>query len=93
MAGSKAVDQLKECFARLPGIGPKTSDRLTYYLLRVDEREALQLADAIRAARESTKVCSVCFNLDEIDPCSICADPARACARPAGDSQRFQAAV
>jgi recombination protein RecR len=77
LAGSKAVDQLKECFARLPGIGPKTSDRLTYHLLCVDEQEAIQLADAIRAARESTKVCSVCFNLDEIDPCSICTDPTR----------------
>jgi recombination protein RecR len=77
LSGSKAVEQLKECFARLPGIGPKTSQRLTYHLLRVDAREAIQLADAIRAARESTKVCSVCFHLDDVDPCSICADTTR----------------
>ena len=77
MAGSKAVDHLKACFGRLPGIGPKTSERLTYHLLRSDARQALELADAIRAARESTKVCSVCFNLDDVDPCSVCADASR----------------
>lgn len=74
MAGSRAVDNLKACFSRLPGIGPKTSERLTFHLLRGDERQALELADAIREAREQTRVCSVCFNLDETDPCSICAD-------------------
>lgn len=77
MAGSNAVDHLKECFARLPGIGPKTSERLTFHLLRVDEAQAFELAAAIRTARESTQVCSVCFNLDEQNPCSICADPKR----------------
>lgn len=74
MAETKAVDRLKECFARLPGIGPKTSDRLTYFLLRSDPRQALELAEAIRVAREMTRVCSICFNLDESDPCSICED-------------------
>jgi recombination protein RecR len=77
VAGSKAADHLKECFARLPGIGPKTAERLTFHLLGVEEREALDLADAIRTARESTKVCSTCFTLDEVDPCAICADPSR----------------
>ena len=74
---SQAVGRLKECFARLPGIGPKTSERLTYHLLAADEREATELAAAIQQARESTKVCGTCFNLDEIDPCSVCTDEGR----------------
>ncbi len=74
---SQAVERLKECFQRLPSIGPKTSERLTYHLLAADEREATELAKAIRQARESTKVCRTCFNLDEIDPCSICSDASR----------------
>ena len=74
---SQAVERLKECFARLPGIGSKTSERLTYHLLAADEREAMELAEAIRKARESTKVCRTCFGLDEIDPCSVCSDESR----------------
>ncbi len=77
MAGSKAVDKLKECFARLPGIGPKTSERLTYHLLRSDPRQATELAEAIKVARETTRVCAICFNLDESDPCAICEDGER----------------
>ena len=77
MARSQAVERLKECFARLPGIGPKTSERLTYHLLAADERQAMELAEAIRKARESTKVCSTCFSLDEINPCSVCSDEGR----------------
>jgi len=74
VARSTVVDKLKECFARLPGIGPKTSERLTYHLLRSDPREALELAAAIKVARDTTRVCSICFNLDETDPCAICED-------------------
>ncbi len=77
MPGSKAVEHLADCFARLPGIGPKTAERLTYFLLGADEQEAVQLADAIKAARTSTKICSRCANLDEVDPCQICQDPQR----------------
>jgi recombination protein RecR len=77
VAGSKAVEHLLECFARLPGIGPKTSERLTYHLLRSAPNQAIELADAIRKARESTRICSVCFNLDQTDPCSICEDGER----------------
>jgi recombination protein RecR len=74
---SQAVERLKECFQRLPSIGPKTSERLTYHLLAADECEAKELAEAIKRARESTKVCRTCFNLDEIDPCSFCSDADR----------------
>jgi len=66
-----------ECLARLPGIGPKTSERLAYYLLRVPNREALALATAIEEAVHSVRVCSTCFNLDEVDPCRVCADDER----------------
>jgi recombination protein RecR len=74
---SRAVERLIAAFARLPSIGPKTSERIAYHLLRGDGKLAEELADAIRAARASTRVCSVCFNLDETDPCAICADPER----------------
>lgn len=73
----RAVDRLKDCFSRLPGIGPKTSERLTYFLLRADPRQAEELAQAISQARASTKVCRICFNLDETDPCEICQDGER----------------
>ena len=66
-----------ERLARLPGIGPKTAERLAYHLLRVPEGEALALATSIEDAVHSVKVCSTCFNLDESDPCRICADEER----------------
>jgi recombination protein RecR len=66
-----------ERLGRLPGIGPKTAERLAYHLLRVDAQEALGLAGAITAMRAAVHACSRCFNLDSRDPCRICADPAR----------------
>ena len=74
---SKSLDVLMERLARLPGIGPKTSERLAFHLLRVPNREALALASAIQEAVQSMKVCSTCFNLDEQEPCRVCADPER----------------
>jgi recombination protein RecR len=73
----RVVEHLMQCLAKLPGVGPKTSERLAYHLLRTDAGEALALARAIEAARKATRVCGQCFNLDERDPCSICADPGR----------------
>ena len=66
-----------ERLARLPGVGPKTSERLAFHLLRVQKAEALALASAIEEAVRSVVVCSVCYNLDEADPCRVCADEAR----------------
>ncbi len=66
-----------ERLARLPGIGPKTSERLAYHLLRVPDHEARALASAIEEAVSSVRVCSECFNLDESDPCRVCADEHR----------------
>jgi len=66
-----------ERLARLPGIGPKTSERLAFHLLRVSRTEALELAAAIEDAVRSVVVCSVCYNLDEADPCRVCSDEGR----------------
>lgn len=66
-----------ELLGRLPGVGPKTAERFAYHLLRVERDEALALANAIVAVRDAVRTCSVCFQLDATDPCSICADPAR----------------
>jgi len=74
---ARNVERLMACLARLPGIGPKTSERLAYHLLGVEQEQALELARAIESAVRSTCTCSECFNLDESDPCRICADGSR----------------
>jgi recombination protein RecR len=61
----------------LPGIGPKTAERLAFHLLRVDRDDALQLAKAIEAVRDAVKSCSICCQLDAADPCSVCSDDSR----------------
>ncbi|MDP6930669.1 MAG: recombination mediator RecR [Planctomycetota bacterium] len=77
MVRSHSVTRLIECLGHLPGVGPKTSERLAYHLLRVGEKEADELASAIREAVRSTCICSSCFNLDESDPCRVCQDEDR----------------
>src|SRR5512137_418858 len=71
------VQRLIEAFSRLPGIGPKTASRLTFYLLREPEGLAEILADALRALHTGTVMCERCFNIAEQSPCAICADAAR----------------
>lgn len=71
------VTRLTEAFARLPGIGPKTAARLTYFLLRAPDELSQSLADALHNLKTETKFCSVCFNITVNDPCEICADPKR----------------
>lgn len=73
----KAIQNLIESFERLPGIGPKSAQRLTFYLLHVPQHELDKFASSIQNLRNNTKICSVCFNVDETDPCSICSDPYR----------------
>src|SRR5438105_15496955 len=73
----KAVRQTIEAFERLPGIGPKTAQRLTYYLLHAPKEEAKALADSAIALKEKTVICSICFNISEHDPCEFCTDPSR----------------
>ena len=71
------VARLIEAFARLPGIGPKTAQRLTYHLLRTPETEARTLAAALIAMREQVVFCERCFNISDAPLCPICRDPAR----------------
>ncbi|MBI2195505.1 MAG: recombination protein RecR [Candidatus Levybacteria bacterium] len=73
----KAIQNLIESFERLPGIGPKTAQRLTFYLLHVPQVELDKFAQAILAIKKDTVLCSICFTVAEADPCSICADSRR----------------
>ena len=72
-----SVTRLIDEFSRLPGIGPKTAARLTYYLLRTTDEQALALSEALRELKANTRFCSVCYNITEADPCEICADEGR----------------
>jgi len=76
-ATAQPVARLINELARLPGIGPKTASRLTYHLLRASRDEAISLAEAILDVKERVRLCSICFNTTESDPCAICADPSR----------------
>jgi len=71
------VARLIEAFARLPGVGPKTAQRLTYHLLRAPEAEARALAQALVAVREQVVFCERCFNISDAPLCPICRDPGR----------------
>lgn len=71
------VARLIESFARLPGIGPKTAQRLTYHLLRAPDVEARTLAAALVDVRDKVVFCEQCFNISEDTLCSICQDPGR----------------
>lgn len=73
----RPVQRLIDEFARLPGIGPKSASRLTFYLLRGSDNLALDLATALQDLKEHTQFCSTCFNITEDDPCVICSDEAR----------------
>jgi recombination protein RecR len=76
-ARDRTIETLITRLSRLPGVGPKTAERLAFHLLRVDADEARQLAQAIVDVRAAVKTCSQCFQLDASDPCSVCGDPAR----------------
>jgi recombination protein RecR len=71
------VARLIEAFARLPGIGPKTAQRLTFHVLRAPETEARGLAAALVAVREQVVFCEQCFNISDRPVCAICSDPGR----------------
>ncbi|NDJ52384.1 MAG: recombination protein RecR [Chloroflexi bacterium] len=72
-----SVTRLIDEFSRLPGIGPKTAARLTYFLLRAPDDQALGLADALHDLKERITYCSICANLTEQDPCPVCSDEKR----------------
>lgn len=71
---AKAISSLTESFEKLPGIGPKSAQRLTYYLLHVPQRELDEFSENLTRLKKDTVLCSVCKNVAETDPCSICSD-------------------
>jgi len=77
MQENRVVEMLVERLAGLPGIGKKTAQRLTFYIMKMERSEALSLAEAITDVKEKIMYCSRCFNLTEVDPCRICSDPKR----------------
>lgn len=74
---AESLTRVIEEFAKLPGIGKKSAERLAYHVLRVHKSEALALADAIRNVRENVRYCQICYNLSEGETCLICQDPQR----------------
>src|SRR3984893_15593422 len=71
------VAALVEELSKLPGVGVKTAQRLTFYILRSPNDQARRLAEAILRLKESIIYCSRCYNITETDPCSICSNPGR----------------
>ncbi|MAC75144.1 MAG: recombination protein RecR [Phycisphaerae bacterium] len=73
----ESVSNLIDEFARLPGIGRRSAERLAFFVLKSSSDEALGLARSIARVKESVRHCSVCWNLADVDPCPICSDPKR----------------
>ena len=74
---SAPINRLIQELSRLPCIGPKSAQRLTYYLLRAPEEQSQQLAEAILSVKREITLCSVCFNVTDSNPCRICRDEGR----------------
>jgi recombination protein RecR len=72
-----SVTRLIEAFTRLPSVGPKTASRLAYFLLRAPDEVSETLAQAIAELKAKTMLCSICYNITEVDPCPICQDTER----------------
>ncbi|MCZ2111687.1 MAG: recombination mediator RecR [Dehalococcoidia bacterium] len=80
MAGGgtpEPIVRLIEAFHKLPGIGPKSAQRLAYHILRIPEEQAAAIANAIMDVKRRIVLCTVCMNITEADPCSYCQDPRR----------------
>lgn len=74
---AKAISSLTESFEKLPGIGPKSAQRLTYYLLRVPQTQLDEFSNNLSRLKKDTVLCSICKNIAESDPCIICSDLSR----------------
>jgi recombination protein RecR len=70
---ASVIDELK----RLPGVGPKSAQRIAFHLLKMEDGDAERLASAIRELKQSMRLCEVCHNVTETSPCAFCADPGR----------------
>ncbi|MDE2026063.1 MAG: recombination protein RecR, partial [Patescibacteria group bacterium] len=73
----KAIQNLVESFEKLPGVGPKTAQRLTFYLLHVPQEQLDSFAISLQQLKKGTVMCLVCFTIAETDPCDIDSDPLR----------------
>ncbi len=73
----RSIRQLIESFEKLPGIGPKTAQRLVFYLLHVPQEQLDEFAEATQELKRKTVLCSLCFNVAETDPCSVCTNQNR----------------
>lgn len=73
----KPINDLIAEFEKLPGIGPKSAQRLTYHILHAPKEEAERIAKTILEMKEKTVICNTCFNIAETDPCNICSDSDR----------------
>ncbi|HVC90997.1 MAG TPA: recombination mediator RecR [Acidobacteriaceae bacterium] len=74
---AQPLDQLIEELSKLPGIGRKSAQRLSFHILRATEQDAFALADAIRDLKAQLHLCSICYNITDVDPCQFCSSPAR----------------
>jgi len=74
---TESLSRLMEEFAKLPGIGARSAERLALHVLKAPEPEAMALAKAIRDVKRNTRHCSICCNVTEDDPCPVCSDPKR----------------
>jgi len=70
---ARLIEELK----KLPGVGTKSAQRFAFYILRASDEDATALADAVRGLKTSLRLCSICNNVTDIDPCSYCASPSR----------------
>ena len=75
--GADAISHLIQELNKLPGIGPKSAQRLAYYLMRAPQEQAIQLADSILTIKQKIKLCTTCFNVTDADPCVICRNDQR----------------
>lgn len=73
----RPVRKLIESFERLPGIGPKTAQRLTFYLLHTPQKQLDEFSESLATLKKNTVLCSICFNVAEKDPCPICSSQNR----------------
>ena len=77
ISGPEPISRVVTELSRLPGIGPKTAQRLTYFLLRARDEQVEQLAGALANLKKGVHLCHRCFNLSDRDPCHICSDARR----------------
>ncbi len=74
---AKPLLRLLEALEKLPGVGPRSAERMAFHLLRISRDDARQLAQAITDVKDHLRFCEICFNLSEAERCQICQDPAR----------------